>query len=59
MSETQVRRSTPKWGRLTIDLDPALHRDIKLAATREGMTLREYVTLAAKKQMEETALKAS
>lgn len=66
MAETQTRapiqrRSTPRMGKLTIEMEPDLHRDIKVAATLARVSLREYITSAMLKKMEEQqeALKAS
>lgn len=59
MTETKTRRSTPKLGRLTLDLEPSVHRSIKVAAAQAGMTMREYITSATLKQMENETRKAS
>jgi predicted HicB family RNase H-like nuclease len=57
MSATQAqieRRSTPKMGKLTIEMEPDLHRDIKVAATLARVSLREYITSAVIAKMEKT-----
>ncbi len=63
MTETRApvkRRPIPKMGKLTIELDPDLHMEMKVAATRARVSLREYITSSVVKKMEEQgALKAS
>ena len=40
--------------RLTIDLEPALHRKLKLAAASSGMTMREICLRAIRRELERT-----
>ncbi len=62
MAETDApvkRRPIPKMGKLTIELDPDLHMEMKVAATRARVSMREFVTTAVIRKMEEETLKAS
>ena len=39
--------------RLTLDMDPALHRKLKVRAAREGKTMREVCLQAIERQLQD------
>ena len=61
MTDTKERQTTRKYGRLTLDLDPDVHAEIKVAAARARTTMREYITSSVLRRMEreQETLKAS
>lgn len=56
MTDTRApvkRRPIPKMGKLTIELDPELHMEMKVAATRARVSMREFVSSAVVRKMKE------
>lgn len=50
MTESTKLRG-PKGGKLTLVLDPAFHREIKMAAVRDGYTMKDFVLDAVREKM--------